>query len=226
MDEPQNSPAPVRELPLVRSTAWLLIVAGVLELIHGAYTSPPNQIKFNIMFLAAGLLLYFGSARVIAVVRWIALSAAVPAIVMLLLQTLVLPLDLTMVQLRLFPRQTVMFVLPLLITAVVTNLVAWRLHRKPVRSALEAHGRKPAGLALPVALGLLLSTIGVVMMVRMLSGPEARHAEQLVAQKMGPNYKYFTNRLHIVKNEGTTVFATVQVWNDKESWQVPVRWRP
>ena len=47
----------------------------------------------------------------------------------------------------------------------------------------------------------------------------------MVEQKFGTKYKYFTNRLNVVKHEGTTVYATVQIWNDQEAREVPVQWR-
>lgn len=227
MDEHPVDPAPLplREHPVVRSTASLLLAAGIIEALYGLYNAPPGQIKIEIMFLAAGLLLYFGSTRVIAVMRWILMFAALPTIYMLVQQATIAPLALTMVQTRLYPGQVALFFIPLILIAAVVSVAAWRLNRAPVLAALREHGRTPAGPALPLVLGAAVAIFGSVMLMRMLNGPEARQAADMAAKHHGPNYQYFTNRLHINKGKDTTVYATVQMWNDREVRQVPVQWR-
>jgi hypothetical protein len=215
----------VRNQPQVRSTAHLLIAVGILELIYGQWTAPPGQIKLDLMSLAVGLALYFGGAKVVAAIRWTALFAVVPIVVMPVQQALLFPIELTKVQLRLFPSQVIMFYLPMIITAVVVSLVASRLNSEPVKAMLRAHGRRPGGLLVPVVLGLLLIIGGTVFLHNTLEGPDAAQAAEMAKNRFGTKYKYFTSRLNVVHDDGTTVYATVQMWNDKEALQVPVRWR-
>jgi hypothetical protein len=227
MQEQENAPSgvQVRDLPQVRSVAYLLIVVGILELIFGLWTAPPGQIKLNFLLLAVGLALYFGSTRVIAVIRWLALLTVVPAVLMPLQQTLLAPLELTMVQLRLYPSQVVAFFVPLILSAVVAVVLAWRLNSEPVKAALRTHGRVPAGPIVPVVLGLLLIIGSTAFLRQALNGPDAAQATNMVAKRFGTKYKYFTNQVNVVNNKGTTVYATVQMWNEKEAIQVPVNWR-
>lgn len=215
----------VRDLPQLRSTAHLSIAAGFVELAYGQWAALPGQIKLDFMWLAVGLALYFGSDRVIAVIRWIALVAVVPSVVMPLQQALLAPLDLTIVQFRLYPKQVIMFFLPLVTSAVLTSVVAWRLNSEPVKAALRACGRGAGGPAVPVVLGLLLIIGTTSFLYNTLHGPDATQAAEMAAKRFGTKYKYFTNRLSVVNNNGTTVYATVQIWNDQETLQVPVQWR-
>ncbi len=197
-----------------------------MEIIHGLWTAPPGQIRFNFMLLAIGAALYFGSATVIAVIRWLALLAVIPAIAGPVQQILMSPLELAIVQLRLYPGQVILYHLPLVFTAAVATLVALRLNTAPVRAALRTHGKKPGGPLVPAILGLLLLICSTIFMRHMLEGPDAVQAAEMVANRFGSKYKYFTNGLNIVTdNQGTTVYATVQMWNEKEALQVPVQWR-
>lgn len=215
----------VRNQPQVRSTAHLLITVGILELIYGQWTAPPGQVNLNFMLLAAGLALYFGSAKVVAAIRWIALFTVVPAVVMPVQQALLAPIELTMVQLRLYPTQVVMFFAPLIVTAVVASIVASRLNSGPVKAMLRAQGRGPGSPVVPAVLGLLVIIGSTVFLHNTLTGPDAAQAAEMAANRFGTKYKYFTNRLNVVNNRGTTVYAIVQMWNDKEALQVPVQWR-
>jgi len=113
----------------------------------------------------------------------------------------------------------------LLLSAVVAVVLAWRLNSEPVKAELRTHGRVPAGPAVPVALGLLLIIGSTAFLRHTLDGPDAAQAADMAAKRFGAKYKYFTNRLNVVKNNGTTVYATVQMWNEKEAIQVPVNWR-
>lgn len=227
MQEQANAPGgvQVRDLPQVRSAAYLLILVGILELIYGLWTAPPGQIRFNFLLLAVGLALYFGGTRAIAVIRWLALLAVAPAILMPVQQMLLAPFELTTVQFRLYPGQVIGFLVPMLISAVVAVVLARRLNSEPVKAALRAHGRVPASPIVPVVLGLLLMIGSTAFLRHMLHGPDAIQAAEMVAKRFGTKYKYFTNGLNVVNNNGTTVYATVQMWNEKEAVQVPVNWR-
>jgi len=227
MQEQANAPSgvQVRDLPQVRSAAYLLIAVGILELIYGLWTAPPGQIKLNFLLLAVGLVLYFGGTRAIAVIRWLALLTVVPAVLMPVQQMLLAPLELTIVQFRLYPGQVIAFLVPMLVSAVVAVVLAWRLNGEPVKAALRAHGRVPASPIVPVVLGLLLIIGSTAFLRHMLNGPDAVQAADMVAKRFGTKYKYFTNGLNVVNNNGTTVYATVQMWNEKEAIQVPVNWR-
>ena len=215
----------VRFQPQVRSTAHLLLLAGLVDLFYGQWTAPPGQIKLNLAFLIVGVVLYFGSARVVAWFRWLALFAVVPAVLMPIQQTLLAPAELTMVQFRLYPSQVIQFFVTLVFSAVVTGMVAWRLNSETVKASLRSHERVPGREAVPLVLGFVLMLGATAFIRHTLNGPDASRAAAMVEQKFGTKYKYFTNRLNVVKHEGTTVYATVQIWNDQEALEVPVQWR-
>jgi hypothetical protein len=220
-----NTNIQARNQPQVRFTAHLLIAVGVLELIYGLWAAPRGQIQLNFMLLAAGLALYFGSARVVAAIRWIALFAVVPAVLMPVQQAVLAPVELTMVQLRQYPGQVIMFFAPMIVAAVVASVVAARLNSEPVKAFLHASGRRPGGPVVPVVLGLLVIIGSTAILRSTLAGPEAARAAEMAANRFGTKYKYFANRVNVVNDHGTTVYATVQMWNDKEALQVAVNWR-
>lgn len=215
----------VRNQPRVRSIAHLLIAIGVLELIYGQWAAPPGQIKLDFGLLAVGLGLYFGGAKMVAAIRWLALFAVVPAVVLPVQQALLGPVELTLVQLHLYPAQVIVSFVPMVVNAVVVLVVALRLNSEPVKAILREHRTVVSGPVVPVVLGALL-IIGTTAFLRnTLDGPEAARAVELAANRFGTRYKYFTNRINIVNNNGITVYATVQMWNNKEALQVPVQWR-
>jgi hypothetical protein len=227
MQEHPNRPVDVqiKNQPQVRFTAHLLIVFGILELAYGQWTAPLRQIQLNFMLLAVGLILYVGGTKVVAAIRWLALFLVIPAVALPMQQATLAPLELAMVQLRLYPAQVILFYLPLILKAGVVTVVAMKLNSEPVKAALRAQGITLARPWLPAALGLLLILGGTAVLRHALDGPDADHAAQLAAKKFGPKYKYFINRLNIVNDQGTTVYATVQMRNDNEALQMPVQWR-
>jgi hypothetical protein len=74
-------------------------------------------------------------------------------------------------------------------------------------------------------LGLLVIIGSTAILRSTLAGPEAARAAEMAANRFGTKYKYFTNRVNVVNDHGTTVYATVQMWNDTEALQVAVNWR-
>ncbi len=216
---------PPRFLPQVRSTAHLLIAFGILELIYGQWSAPSGQINFRITLLAVGIALYFGSATVIAVIRWLALFSLVTVFAMPLQQVLLIPIDLTTTQLRLHPGLTIMYFAPLIVAALVIPVIASRLNSEMVKETLRAHGKNISGPLVPVVLGLLLMVGTTVFLRNTFEGADAARATEMAASKFGSKYKYFTNQINVVTKDGTTVYATVQMWNDNEALQVPVHWR-
>jgi hypothetical protein len=208
----------------VHTLGQLALALGAIELVYRNWMAPQGHFRIDILWLVVGVLLINGNRRVLAVLRWLALLGVIPATLGVVQQLVLPPLDLTLTQLSLRPGQFAHFFLPLLIQAGMVCLIAWRLNQDDVKSALAEHGRPAGSVKLPLALGALLLAGGTAWLVNALNGPDARAAERLAAQRMGAQYRYFTSHLHYMKDKSTTVTATVQVWNDRESWQVPVKW--
>lgn len=211
---------------ILRRTALIVLALGAIELLYALYQAPPGQVQIQFLGLLIGALLYFGSLRVVGVVRWLACLALVPAVAALLTPLWIVPTDLTLTQIRLYPGQFFAQFVPTLIVSGVIVLVVRQLGRAPVLAARAEAGLPRRDTRIPLVLGAVLMAIGLVFMHRTLQNPDAQRARDMVAAKMGPNYRYFTNRMHImVTGDTRSVNATVQAWNDKEVLQMPVHWQ-
>jgi hypothetical protein len=211
---------------IVRRTGLIIILLGVAQLILGLLNASLGNIRFDVMGIIWGLLIYFGNARVIAVLRWLAILGLVGWLIEPFKTFLLAPVDLTLAQLRLYPGAVMMeYLVPVLIPAAITVLTAMRLSWAEVKAAQVAAGRQPSTGRLPFALGLAFTLIAGGLQYLVLGGEEARHASQLAAGQLGSGYRYYTNSLSVFVGSSTAYSATVQAWNDKEVVQVPVRWQ-
>jgi hypothetical protein len=211
---------------IVRRTGLIIILLGIAQLILGLLNASLGSIRFDVMGIIWGLLIYFGNARVIAVLRWLAILGLAGWLIEPFKAFLLAPVDLTLAQLRLYPGAVMMEnLVPVLIPAAITALTAMRLSWPEVKAAQIAAGRQPSTGRLPFALGLALTLIAGGLQYLVLSGEEARHASQLAAGQLGSGYRYYTNSLSVFVGSSTAYSATVQAWNDKEVVQVPVRWQ-
>jgi len=211
---------------IVRRTGLIVILLGVAQLILGLINASGGTLRFEVMGIIWGLLIYFGNARVIGVLRWLAILGLAGWLIEPVKTFLLAPVDLTLAQLRLYPGTVMMeYLVPVLIPAAITVLTAMRLNWPEVKAAQVAAGRQPSDGRRPFVLGLLFALSASGLQYRILSGAEARHARQMAAAQLGSGYKYYTNSLSVFVGSRTTYSATVQAWNGKEVLQVPVRWQ-
>lgn len=169
--------------------------------------------------LVFGIALCLAGPRAAAIVRWLAVAWLPPALVFSLTQYITPPLDLTLTNIRLYP-QDFLWTLPGAILPCVVMFWLLRVLPKPARAR---------GTWIALSLGILTVLFGLGMMVRMLGGADAQRAQQMVAAEYGSGYRYYTTSLNVTKqmngNGGTTVSATVAVWNKGQVLSVPVQWR-
>ena len=218
-------PAAPRLRPEQRSTGAIVCALGVVQLLLGLFSAPKGSIKFELLGLIAGLLIWYGSPRVLAVVRWLALFCVGGALFEIVKPTLLMPVDLTFTQLRLLPAAAAMFYLPLFLSAAVVLVIALRLGDGDDLPAPAGTRRNMLRTCLPLILGAVL-VLGVgVTQYRVLNGDDAQQARQMVAEQYGPRYRYYTNFVHFQFGGSGHVAATVQAWNANEVLLIPVRWK-
>src|SRR3954464_11872542 len=88
---------------IVRRTGLIIILLGVAQLILGLLNASWGNIRFDVMGIIWGLLIYFGNAPVIAVLRWLAILGLAGWLVEPFKAFLLAPADLTLAQFRLYP---------------------------------------------------------------------------------------------------------------------------
>jgi hypothetical protein len=210
---------------IVRRTGLIVILLGVAQFILGLVNASRSTVSFEVMGLIFGLFIYFGGARVIAVVRWLAFLGLAGWLIEPFKTFMMAPLDLTLTQFRLNPGAVIMeYIVPVLIPAAITVLTVLRLSQAEVKAVEVALGRRPSNGRLPFALGLVFTLGACLLQYVVLEGETARHASQLAADSLGSGYRFHTNSLSVNIGKDTVYTATVQAWNDKEVLRVPVRW--
>ena len=210
---------------VVRNIGAVLLVVGGIQAVVALFNAQQGQLRVEVLGLVVGLLIFFGNMRVIAVVRWLAWSALIPLAYGLVSPFIVAPLELTLLQLRLYPGQMLPYFLIMLLNLALTCLVARQLGHPAVLEARTAAGRKLHNMRIPLVLGAIGAAILAVVTVRALGSEDAQRAEHIAAAQLGSGYQYYTNWIHFSAGGGTSrVQATVQAWNDKEVLAVPVQW--
>jgi hypothetical protein len=191
-----------------------LIVAIVRIFVIGRFS-----MGWDFLALVFGIALCACGPRAATIVRWLVVAWLPPTLVFALALCLAPPLDLTLTSIRLYPLDFLWTLLAAILPAVAMFWLL-RVLPKPARA-------RSSRIAL--ALGVLTALFGIGMMVRMLGGADALRARDMVAEKYGNGYRYYTTSLNMVKNingnEGTTISATVVVWNKGQVLTVPVQWR-
>jgi hypothetical protein len=208
----------------IRRTGLAVIVLGAIQLVLGLVPGADGGIRLHVVGLAFGLLIRYGSPRMVALVRWLAIFALAGWIVEPFKTLLLAPVGLAFAQLRLMPGAVLMDTLPMLLPAAIVAVIAFELSRPDVMAAQVAAGRRPSSGRLPLMLGLALTLGAVGIEYYVLNGVAARHASQLAAHRFGTGYQYTTKSLSMALGEQRGYRATVQAWNDKEVRLIPVQW--
>lgn len=210
---------------IIRRTGLAVAVLGAIQLALGLMPGGDGGIHFHVVGLFCGLLLCYGSPRIVALVRWLAIFALVGWIVEPFKTLLLAPVGLAFVQLRLAPGSVLMDALPVLLPAAIVIVIAFQLSRAEVMTAQVAAGRKPSTGRVPLMLGLVLTLGAVGVEYYVLNGVAAHHASELAARQFGAGYQYYTKSLSMYLDERRGYTATVQAWNDKEVRLIPVQWK-
>ena len=209
---------------IIRRTGLAVTVLGALQLALGLLPRD-GSIRFHLLGLVCGLLILYGSPRIVALVRWLAILALVGWIVEPFKTLLLAPVGLAFAQLRLMPGSVLMDALPVLLPAAIVVMIAFQLSRPEVKAAQVTAGRRPSTGRVPLMLGLVLTLGTVGLEYYVLNGVAAHHATQLAARRFGGGYQYTTRSLSMALDERRGYTATVQAWNDKEVRLIPVAWK-
>lgn len=214
--------------PILKRVGAVLILVGLLDIALMIYCIA-NDISysssFNIFAVIAGIFLLRGSLRAAAVVRWFAVFMLAALVTLPVAWPFLQPLGLTLMQLRLNPRNAVMTAI---YGAFFLGLLFWiarELGRAPIQAAMIQEGRKWRNMRIPAAVGVGLVLILGIFVTRLLGGESAKRAKSMAEQQIGPGYRFHVSSLNIAENNGeTAVSAVVTAWNDKDIKSIPVHW--
>ena len=110
------------------------------------------------------------------------------------------------------------------------GIAAGALSHPLLLAARVRAGRPVHSAPIPLVIGIVLAAGAAVVQVRVLDGEAGRKASRLVAERLGPGYRYYTQTLQYTRSitaapaKPTVVSAMVQAWNEREVLNVPVRW--
>lgn len=208
-----------------RRVGAIVCAIGAVQLLYGIVAAPRGTVKFEILGLIIGVLILKGSARAIAVVRWIALLSA-GAILLEPIKPFVLePAQFILVQLRLHSMELASSYVPSLLSVAMVVATAVGLSHPAVLRAQASAGQKVRSARIPLALGLAIAFVACFLEYRFLTGEEAQRASRTAAEQYGPRFQYFTNSIQFQLGTPKRVHATVQAWNENEILVIPVEWR-
>lgn len=215
---------------IARRAGLFVIGLGIADLAYGIVFAPPGMINFRIIGILAGLLILFGGMKVHAVVRWLALLVIGGMLLGPVLPFVVVPASLTLTQIRLYPIQFALSCIPWLLWMAMMGIASGALGHPLLLAARVRAGRPVHSARMPLLIGVVLAVGAAVVQVRILDGEAGRKASRLVAERLGPGYRYYTQALQYSRPitaapaKPTVMSATVQAWNEREVLNVPVRW--
>lgn len=215
---------------IARRAGWCVIGLGIADLAYGGLSAPPGMINFRIVGILAGLLILFGGLKVHAVVRWLALLVIGGMLLGPILPFVVVPASLTLTQIRLYPIPFALSCIPWLLWMAMMGVAAGALSHPLLLAARVRAGRPVHSARIPLVIGIVLAAGAAVVQVRVLDGEAGRKASRLVAERLGPGYRYYTQTLQYTRPitaasaKPAVVSAMVQAWNEREVLNVPVRW--
>ena len=212
---------------ILRRVGWVLIAFGLLDTaiwLYGLAHGFPYATAFNLLAVAAGILMLRGSATATALVRWTVAFTLAGAVVLAVLAPLLFPADLLATLLRLH-RGWSLFALAA--TGALLLLFAWlayQLERAPVLQALAAVGKRWR-LRGAVASGAGLTLLVGALFALLLNGELATDAITRARAQAGPAYRYHVLMVAASFDRRGVQFAgSVIAWNEREIRLVPVHW--
>jgi hypothetical protein len=216
----------------LRVVGITLIVVGVLDIgwmiwciAHGQdYSS-----SFNIFAVIAGILLVRGGLRTANVVAFFSaflLSASIGALLVL---PFLMPFDLVLAYLRVYP---VTLSVSLLVAVFIIVFLGWiyrRLTAPPILEAIaQRHPRCTKFWRRPrtgFLAGILLVVIIGVTVSFMMPGATAKRAITEAKQKVGEGYKFHVSSWSMQSSGGRSHYAAVvTAYSQKEIKEIPIEW--
>jgi hypothetical protein len=232
---PRTRPEPLAKrmnmpdhMPILRKVGKVLIAIGLVDvaamifcIVNGiSYSS-----SLNIFAVIAGIFLFRGSLRAVAMVSWFGVFLITCLIGVVLLWPFFQPIELTYLQIKLNP---ISFCTSLAIGALVLGLICWIVHelrREPVLAARIQSGGKPSSPLIPAIVGGVFVVALLIGLKILLNGETAQQVKQRAEKELGRGYRLNVNSLNIMHNsQGKFISATVTAYNDKEIRVIPVQW--
>jgi hypothetical protein len=215
-------------MAILRKVGKVLITLGLIDIavmIYCIINGISYSSSLNIFAVIAGIFLFRGSLRAVAIVSWFVVFLISGLSGLVLLWPFFQPVELTFLQFKLNP---ISFCLSLAIGIFVFGLICWvirELHREPVLAARIQAGAKPSSPLIPAIVGVVLVVALVIGLKIMLNGETAQQVKLRAEKELGRGYKINVNSLNIMHNsQGKFVSATVTAYNEKEIRVIPVQW--
>lgn len=215
-------------LEILKRVGKVLIVLGLLDIGVMIYCIA-NEISYssslNIFAVIAGIFLFRGSLRAVAVVSWFGTFLISAFTCMIILWPFFQPIELTLLQFKLNPLS---FCTSLAIGVLVLGLLYWVVRELRQESVLKARieaGTKHTSIKVPVILGIVLTAALTISLRVMLNGETAQQAKQRAEKEVGQGYKFYVSSLNTAFNsQGKFVSSTVTAYSDKAIRVIRVNW--
>jgi hypothetical protein len=215
-------------MPILRKVGKVLIAIGLVDIaimIYCIVNGTSYSSSLNIFAVIAGVFLFRGSLRAVAMVSWFGVFLISCLGSLVLLWPFFQPIELTLLQ---FKLNSIAFCTSLAIGVFVLGLICWVVHelrREPVLAARIQAGTKPSSPLVPAIVGVVLVVALVIGLKITLNGQTAQQIKKRAEKELGLGYKFNVNSINIMQNsQGKFVSATVTAYNDKEIRVIPVQW--
>lgn len=210
-----------------RRVGWALVAVGVADIAVFVWSLQRDVFypsSFNVLAVAAGLLMIRGSVTAAALVRWtVAFTLACLAALMPVAPALVAP-DFMRAVWRTYPMGTSIAVAATVAVVLLFIWMQFELERGAVTDALAAAGKRWR-LRSAVVAGAVMTLVLAGLIAVLLRGEFAVQAADRAATQLGPGYRYQVLTLGVFfERRGPYVTASVAGWNEREVRVVPVRW--
>jgi hypothetical protein len=212
---------------LKRSGSVLLavgIISGVVTIARPAVTGP--CLAGAAIAIVAGAYLVWGGPRAALWVRTLAVFMLAAGISALIAAAFSQPLDLTITQIRLDPRD---FAVAGAVALFVVGVLLWvmlELGRPPVQDAIASARIRRWNMRMPAQAGSGVVILVGLLLWLMLHGQTAAIATSLAFQQLGPDYRYHLSWIsNSNSGHGTSVTGVVTAWNHEEIKTVLLHWQ-
>ena len=218
--------------PSLRVVGIALIIVGVLDIgfmIYCLATDTGYSSSFNIFAVIAGILLVKGGLKTANIVAFFSALMLSCFVGLFLVFPLLMPFDLMLTYLRIYPIASVGAFLLAACSLVFFGWIYRRLTVPLILAAIvEQHPRLGSFWRRPrtgFLAGALLIVVVTVFLSLMTNGESAKRATMKAKLKVGDGYKFYVHSLSIQsKGARTHVAAGVTAYNQKEIKQVDIEW--
>ncbi|MGC9943031.1 MAG: hypothetical protein ABSE48_14465 [Verrucomicrobiota bacterium] len=216
----------------LRDVGIVLIIVGFLDIgwmIYSIASGESYSSSFNIFAVIAGILLFRGGLRTASVVAFFSAFMLSGCIGVLLVLPLILPFDLTLAYLRVYPASFGSYLLLAVFFLVLLGWIYSRLSAPLVKAAIAEKYPNYGSLWRRPRNGFLVGALLVVVLALalsfMLHGASAQRACAEAKLKVGEGYKFCVSSLSMQSSGGRThVAAFVTAYNQTEIKKVEVDW--